>query len=69
MMKLLWTFYQVKYHVKNSQQIELLDLIDPSFINASTHSFLNRVHDALKQGYTTARFHLITPWNIKKATY
>ncbi|ASA24288.1 SAVED domain-containing protein [Paenibacillus donghaensis] len=59
-------FYQVKYHVKNSQQIELLDLIDPSFINASTHSFLNRVHDALKQGYTKARFHLITPWNIKK---
>lgn len=56
----------MKFHVKNSQQIELLDLIDPSFINASTHSFLNRVHDALKQGYTKARFHLITPWNIKK---
>ncbi|MCC3380580.1 SAVED domain-containing protein [Paenibacillus farraposensis] len=59
-------FYQVKYHVKNTHQIELLDLIDPSFINASTHSFLDRVRDALSQGYTNARFHLITLWNIKK---
>ncbi|KZS44912.1 hypothetical protein AK95_03175 [Paenibacillus sp. LC231] len=59
-------FYQVKYHVKNTHQIELLDLIDPSFINASTHSFLHRVRDAIKQGYTNARFHLITPWNIQK---
>lgn len=59
-------FYQIKYHVKNNEQIELLDLINPSFINASTHSFLDRVRDALKQGYTNARFHLITTWNIKK---
>lgn len=64
--EILMDFYQVKYHVKNSEQIELLDLIDPSFINASTHSFLDRVHDALKLGYTKARFHLVTPWNIKK---
>ncbi|MFC7561493.1 hypothetical protein ACFQY3_24825 [Paenibacillus farraposensis] len=62
-------FYQVKYHVKNTHQIELLDLIDPSFINASTHSFLDRVRDALSQGYTNARFHLITLWNIKKAIF
>ncbi|WDQ32155.1 SAVED domain-containing protein [Paenibacillus marchantiae] len=59
-------FYQVKYHVKNTEQIELLDLINPSFINASTHSFLHRVRDAIKQGYTKARFHLLTPWNIQK---
>jgi hypothetical protein len=59
-------FYQVKYHVKNTNQIELLDLIDPSFINASTHSFLHRVRDAIKAGYTNARFHLITTWNIQK---
>ncbi|MCL6663528.1 SAVED domain-containing protein [Paenibacillus amylolyticus] len=59
-------FYQVKYHVKNTAQIELLDLINPSFINASTHSFLHRVRDAINQGYTKARFHLLTPWNVQK---
>ncbi|MDN4617660.1 SAVED domain-containing protein [Paenibacillus sp. PsM32] len=64
--EIIMDFYQVKYHVKNSNQIKLLDLIDPLFINASAYSFLNRVHDALKQGYTKARFHLVTPWNIQK---
>lgn len=64
--EIIMDFYQVKYHVRNSKQIALLDLIEPSFINASTHSFLNRVHAALKQGYNKARFHLVTPWNIQK---
>lgn len=63
--EIMMDFYQIKYHVKNTHSIELLDLINPSFINASTHSFLDRVRDALTKGYTNARFHLITPWNIK----
>lgn len=59
-------FYQVKYHVKNSESIELLDLIDPSFINATTYSFLQRVQEAIKNGYANARFQLVTTWNIKQ---
>ena len=62
-------FFQIKYHVKNNEQIELLDIIDPDFINASKYSFLQRVHQAIKKGYTTARFHMVTPCNIKKVIF
>lgn len=58
--------YQVKYHVKNSESIEFMDLIEPSFINAVTYSFLQRVQEAIKGGYTNARFNLVTPWSIKQ---
>lgn len=59
-------FYQVKYHIKNNEQIELLDLIEPTFINATSFSFLQRVQEAIEDGFTKARFHIFTPWNIKK---
>lgn len=60
-------FFQVKFHVIQNGTINWQDLIDPSFINASKHSFFKRVYDAQgqydKEEYGS-RFNLITPWNI-----
>lgn len=60
-------FYQIKFHVVHSGEMTFSSLIDPSFINATSVSFLQRLHDAVVSMRTQGkqcRFFLVTPWSI-----
>lgn len=60
-------FFQIKFHVAHSGEMTFASLIDPSFINAKSISFLQRLQDAVvsmrSQG-KECRFYLVTPWGI-----
>ena len=59
---------QCKWHVR-PDEFGYADLIDPSFSNAQTLSFLERARDAQQQyapDGTGARFRLVTNWRLKQ---
>lgn len=60
-------YFQVKYHVAANGAITAKGLTEPSFINATSISLLERLHAAQKayapKG-TGARFHLYSPWTV-----
>ncbi|GAB2673814.1 hypothetical protein ACFQWB_09700 [Paenibacillus thermoaerophilus] len=60
-------FYQIKFHVTNNGEMTYSSLTDPSFINATSVSFLQRLKDSVLsmtgQG-KRCRFYLVTPWGI-----
>jgi len=60
-------FYQIKFHVTNNGEMTYSSLTDPSFINATSVSFLQRLKDSVlsmtAQG-KRCRFYLVTPWGI-----
>lgn len=60
-------FFQIKFHVAHGGEMTFASLIDPSFINAQSISFLQRLQDAVvsmrSQG-KECRFYLVTPWGI-----
>ncbi|WP_166688748.1 SAVED domain-containing protein [Bacillus albus] len=60
-------YYQIKYHVTQGGSFSWQDLIDPSFINATSVSFLQRVHDAQKKLAPEGkgvRFYFVSPWQV-----
>ncbi|WP_197491579.1 SAVED domain-containing protein [Bacillus sp. SJS] len=63
-------YYQVKYHVDYRGNITADNLMDPKFINASKHSFLEKVKGALpllNKDNKTGIAILVTPWSINPA--
>lgn len=63
-------YFQVKFHVDHAGAFTWRDLIDPAFINASTHSLLRRIRDAYIQSLHTdrpSRFYIVSPWPIDPA--
>lgn len=60
-------YYQVKYHVTQNGSFKWGDLLDPKFINATSVSFLQRLHAAQKEFAPDgrgSRFYLVSPWHI-----
>jgi hypothetical protein len=60
-------FYQVKYHVTQNGSINWKDLLNPKAINATSVSFLQRLHKAQKDlapDGRGSRFYLVSPWRI-----
>lgn len=60
-------YFQVKFHVAQSGTFTWQDLLDPTFINATSVSFLQRLYDAQKKFAPDGkgiRFFLVSPWNI-----
>lgn len=57
--------YSVKFHVDQSAGITYEALTDPAFINATSESFLQKLH-RVQRAYapdgTGARFYLVSPW-------
>ncbi|MES2571899.1 MAG: SAVED domain-containing protein [Verrucomicrobiota bacterium] len=60
-------YFQVKYHVAANGAITAVGLTEPSFINATSVSLLERLQSAQK-AYAPdgkgARFHLYSPWTV-----
>lgn len=60
-------FYQIKFHVVQTGEMTYTSLLDPSFINATSVSFLQRLHSAvttMRDQGKECRFYLVTPWGI-----
>ncbi|MGG6294902.1 SAVED domain-containing protein [Leptolyngbya sp. AN02str] len=60
-------YYQVKFHVTSAGALTWENLIDPSFINATSVSLLERLRDAQKKYAprgTEAHFILHSPWTV-----
>lgn len=60
-------YYQVKYHVDYRGHITADNLMNPKFINATKHSFLEKVKEALpilNKANQTGTAILVTPWSI-----
>ncbi len=60
-------YHQIKYHVTQGGSIGWENLLDPKFINATSVSFLQRLHTAQKQlapDGKGCRFNLVSPWQI-----
>jgi hypothetical protein len=61
-------YWQVKYHVDANGVLTYENLIDPGFINATSKSILQRLHQAQLEfapNGTGARFHLVSPWHVQ----
>lgn len=59
--------FQIKFHVANGGAFSWSGLMDPSFINASSVSLIQRLKNAqIKYAPTgkESRFHILAPWNI-----
>ena len=64
---LLAEYYQVKFHVTSGGAVTWKSLMDASFINADSVSFLQRLKNAQKQfapNGTESHFILYSPWQI-----
>jgi len=60
-------FYQIKFHVTHGGEMTCRSLIEPSFINATSISFLQRLKDAVfssRELEKECRFCLVTPWGV-----
>lgn len=59
-------YYQVKFHVTHDGALTAGNLTDPSFINATKFSFLQRVQDAVLRDPRSqhCRFIMYSPWGI-----
>lgn len=61
-------YIQVKFHMKQSNEFTMDNLLAPAFINADTNSFLLNVVNAYrndKVNYSRSRFIMYSPWRIK----
>ena len=60
-------FYQVKFHVTSAGAFSAETMMDPSFVNATTVSILQRLRDAQavpRANGTGARFIIHSPWMV-----
>lgn len=60
-------YFQVKFHVTQGGSFKWQDLLDPSFINATSVSFLQRLHEAQKKFAPNgkgSRFYIVSPWHL-----
>lgn len=57
--------YQIKWQVDSSHRFGYEDLINPSFINATSVSILQRLEAAARSAHKNARFNLITTARIR----
>ena len=60
-------FYQVKFHVTANGAFTWRAMMDPSFVNASSVSILQRLRDAQRKHAPNGRgfrFNIYSPWNI-----
>ena len=57
-------YFQVKFHVSQSEAIQFVSLMNPEFIGATKFSFLQRLRDAYfkTKDKGGCRFTLVTPW-------
>ncbi len=65
--KIIKEYYQIKFHIRDEQLITLEKLMDPSFVNASKHSFLDKAVEAYRKfgdDYKQRVFILYTPYDI-----
>ena len=61
-------YIQVKFHVKQSDEFTMDNLLDPAFINAKTNSFLQNVVNAYKNDkidFSRSRFTMYSVWRIR----
>lgn len=58
-------YHQIKWHVDSSGRFGFEDLIDPTFINATSTSILERLKQAKAKAEEGAAFHLITTDRVK----
>ena len=61
-------YIQVKFHVKQSDEFTMDNLLDPAFINAKTNSFLQNVVNAYKDDkidFSRSRFTMYSVWRIR----
>lgn len=56
--------YQVKFHQQNTQTIGFKDLMDPSFINATSKSFLQKAKETVESSQDEVEITLINCWNL-----
>ncbi|MFD1607498.1 hypothetical protein [Oceanobacillus luteolus] len=59
-------YFQLKFHVTNSEYFTYENLMDPKAINATSVSILQRIHNAQKEFTPTGehiRFYIVTPWH------
>ncbi len=61
-------YIQVKFHIKQSDEFTMDNLLDPAFINAKKDSFLQKVVNAYKNpkiDFLKSRFTMYSVWRIK----
>ncbi len=61
-------YIQVKFHIKQSNEFTMDNLLDPEFINAKTNSFLQNVVNAYKNdkvNFYRSRFTMYSVWRIQ----
>lgn len=59
-------YFQLKFHVTNSNYFTYNNLMDPKTINATTVSILERIHNAQREFSSRGeniRFHIVTTWH------
>lgn len=59
-------YFQLKFHVTNSEYFTYENLMDPKAINATSVSILQKVHNAQKEFTPSGenfRFHIVTTWH------
>jgi hypothetical protein len=60
-------YYQIKYHVDQAGSFSWQALMDPSFIGATSVSFLQRLHTAQQASNAqgkASRFYIVAPWSV-----
>lgn len=61
-------YIQVKFHIKQTNEFTMDNLLDPTFINAKKNSFLQNVVNAYRNSeidFSKSRFTIYSPWRIK----
>lgn len=61
-------YIQVKFHMRQSDEFTMDNLLDPEFINAKKNSFLQNVVNAYKNGktdFSRSRFTMYSVWRIR----
>ena len=61
-------YFQIKFHMKQSEEFTIENLLDPAFINAKKNSFLQNVVNAYRNekiDFSRSRFTMYSVWRIK----
>lgn len=61
-------YFQIKFHMKQSEEFTMDNLLDPAFINAKKNSFLQNVVNAYRNekiDFSRSRFTMYSVWRIK----
>ena len=61
-------YYQIKFHATQNGSFTWEKLMDPAFINATSHSFLKKLYNAQQKMAVNGqnyRFYLVSPWVIE----